>query len=142
MKALALALCAVIMAAWTDSGPSAAAASFFPVDVVIDSGDAAMASWQVEVTGLGPDARLVGVEGGDGVWAPPAVYDPAALMADRVVLAAIDQGNMGTTGPARVVRLHLRVVGETDPDIQVIAAGDTEGRRINATATLSKGETP
>ena len=59
------------------------ASRFMPVDVMIDS-DTDLGAWQVRVETLGQNATLVGVEGGDGVWSNPPMYDPAALAQGQI----------------------------------------------------------
>jgi hypothetical protein len=114
------------------------ASRFMPVDVMIDS-DTDLGAWQVRVETLGQNATLVGVEGGDGVWSNPPMYDPAALAQGQILLAAYDTTNTSPSGNTRVARLHLMVVGEPQLEIELIAAGDTDGHRLDATASVVKG---
>jgi kynurenine formamidase len=114
---------------------------FMPVDIYIDSGDAALGAWQISFSGS-PDVELVGVEGGEHpAYAEPAHYDAAALMHDRVILAALNTTDALPTGKTRVARLHLRVSGEPTFETTLIAAGDADGERIDATATAAPGVT-
>lgn len=104
--------------------PEAAATTetrFLAVDVAVrldDQNGPALAGWQAEIVGVVPDGvdgavRLVGVEAGTaaGFTAPP-VYDARALMSERVILAAIGEGDgSGQARDGLVARLHYSVSG-------------------------------
>jgi kynurenine formamidase len=110
-----------------------------PVDIYVDSGQAQLGAWQLEFTG-GNDVQLVGVEGGEhAAYSQPPHYDAAALMRNRVILAALNTTDALPTGKTRVARLHLRVSGQPTFETTLIAAGDADGERIDATPTASPG---
>jgi hypothetical protein len=116
-----------------------AAVRFIPVDLFVDSGATPLGAWQLEFTGHG-DVELVGVEGGEHpAYKQPPHYDTEALMHDRVILAALNTTDTLPTGKTRVARLHLRVSGEPTFETTLIAAGDADGERIDATATAASG---
>ena len=117
---------------------------FFALDVVIGSGSAGLGAYQVEITPIDGDrAQLVGIEGGDaGVYADPPSYDPAALHAvagfERVILAAFTAEGPAPVGKTRVARLHFHCEAGPAPRfaIRLMAAGESAGKRINASARL------
>ncbi|MCP4759694.1 MAG: hypothetical protein GY894_04325 [Planctomycetes bacterium] len=112
---------------------------FQPVDIFIDSGDVPLGAWQVEFGG-GDAVELVGVEGGPApCWSEAPRYDPAALMQDRVVVAAINTQSELCAGRVGVARLHLRVQGTPAYTIKLIAAGNAEGERIEAEVSVAEG---
>jgi hypothetical protein len=112
---------------------------FMSVDVFVDSGEAPLGAWQIEFSG-GEDVELVGVEGGEhAAYADPPHYDAAALMHDRVMLAAMNTTDALPTGQTRVARLHLRVRGVPTFETTLIAAGNASGERIDATASAAPG---
>jgi hypothetical protein len=113
---------------------------FVPVDIYVDSHEAPLGAWQIEFLGHG-DVELVGVEGGEhAAYQQPPHYDAAALMQDRVILAALNTTDDLPTGKTRVARLHLRVTGEPTFETMLIVAGDAGGQRIEATATIGVSE--
>jgi hypothetical protein len=125
MRLAALAL----MIAAASPGPR-----FRALDVYLDS-DAAVAAWQIEIAG---DAKIVGVEGGAAPFAAPPVYDPAALQAGRIVLAAFDTRAQLPAGRHRVATLHVREESTTRYAITLVAAGDARGERVAAATTLEE----
>ena len=132
-------LVAIGLMGMTDAAP-ADDVQFMPVDIYVDSHEAPLGAWQIEFTGHG-DVELVGVEGGEhAAFAHPPHYDAAALMQDRVILAALNTTDDLPTGKTRVARLHLRVTGEPTFETTLIAAGDASGERIKATAMIGLSE--
>ncbi|MBI2931491.1 MAG: hypothetical protein HYY16_07550 [Planctomycetes bacterium] len=101
---------------------------FAVVDVFVDSGDAPLAAWQVEVTA---NARIVGMEG-----EPVPTYDPAALQGGRIVLAAFSTAEKPPKGRVRVARLHMMEAGLPDYAVKLVAAAAPGGRRIEAKAEI------
>lgn len=109
--------------------------AFYAIDVFIDSDDAPLAAWQIEVSDRAGLALLTGVEGGEhGAFAEPAHYDPRALKNHRVVLLAYHLGEDCPVGRTRVATLHFvqeragkpsfkaRLVTAAGPDGRVLAA--------------------
>lgn len=129
------------------------AVRFMAVDVFVDSGAAPLAAWQVEVK-LSNGAKLAGVEGGDsaGAFAAAPTYDPAALMNERVIIAAfsLEDAAKLPAGRVRVARLHVQLAaGSPAGDAEaaakceavVQAAAGTAGNRIeHAAATLAPAD--
>ncbi len=138
LAAVSMVLTMVALMGAGDDAPDATV-RFQPVDIFVDSGDAPLGAWQVEFDG-GDAVELVGVEGGGPpCWEETPHYDPAALMQDRVVVAAINTQNELCAGRVRVARLHLRVQGDPTYTITLIAAGNAEGERIQAEASVTEG---
>lgn len=108
------------------------------VDVFIDSGEAPLAVYQVELRATSGDIRIVGIEGGDpAAFADPPRYDPAALVdGERIVLGAFSTAENLPTGANRVARVHVRVDGpspELAASIQI--AGNRPGDEIDASVS-------
>jgi hypothetical protein len=116
---------------------------FQALDLFIDSGDTPLAAYQVEIRAAAAHARLVGVEGGEpasGPFVDPPYYDPAALhedqLAERIILAAFSTAHELPTGRTRVARIHVQVSGDAQYASDLLAAGNADGQRINATLHL------
>jgi hypothetical protein len=114
-----------------------AAQRYQPIDVYIDSGDAPLAAYQVEVTVDG-DAMIVGVEGGDvPAFAAAPHYDPRALTGGRIIIADLDLGSDLPRGRTRVATLHMRESGPPPTyHVTLQAAADADGTPIPATVRL------
>ena len=80
---------------------------FRPVDVWVETGSQPLSAYQLEVHYNAATAYLVGVEGGDGVFAEAPYYDPRGLTGGRIVLAAFTTESTAPSGRVRVARLHL-----------------------------------
>jgi hypothetical protein len=116
---------------------------FAPLNVYIDSGAEQLAAYQFELKTTAGEVRIVGIEGGEHpAFAEPPYYDPAALMQDRVIIAAFNTGDDLPTGKTRVTTIHLQIIGDTDPEyeLQLTVAGTYDGRQIPAVITFEKGE--
>lgn len=125
-----------------DHQPRESGLSFEAIDVTVDAGVEPLGAYQVEVRASG--AKLVGVEGGDGVYAAAPYYDPAALheggggAGERIVLAAFSTAEQLPSGRVRVARLHVQTDGQATYRVTVMAAGAAEGQRIEAKATVQR----
>ena len=109
----------------------AQAPGFRSVDLVIDSGDNALAAWQVELTYDRDRVGIVGIEAAAPDTHPPT-YDSEALRSGRMKLADFSLAKQGFgRGEILVARLHL--VGE-DADIApaIQVAARPGGERIEA----------
>jgi hypothetical protein len=115
------------------------AVRFAAVDVYIDSSEP-LAAWQFELEESSGSMKVVGIENGDSsAFAGTPHYDRDAVAQDRAErivvadysLAARDELPRGQT---RVATVHVRLTGGRMPDfrLQLIAAGDVEGRSIPA----------
>ncbi|HYD02433.1 MAG TPA: hypothetical protein VEB22_14495, partial [Phycisphaerales bacterium] len=115
-------------------------------------------AWQVELNGVGGSVAFVGLEG-DGRGSEPPAYDAAALAGgERLVIGAMRLGKVGagratgdkqTAPPAfplragemvRVARVHVRASGSVEYRGVLVALGDVDGKRIEGTVELVRGE--
>jgi hypothetical protein len=132
---------------------------FAPVHIYLDSGGAPLAAYQFELIvawgsrpwsqNHGQDARatgqvkIVGVEGGaHPAFREAPYYDPAALMNERIVIAAFHTGRDLPTGRTRIATIHLQIPGDADPqyELNLTTAADAAGERLPVRITLEKGE--
>lgn len=124
---------------------------FAAYDVFVDSGEQALGAWQVDVhAGEGRNAgtvKIVGIEGGEaGVYREPPVYDPRAMMRDRVIIGAYSTAADLPRGRTRVATIHVRIEGpagwEPEFDVTLETAATGEGAAIAGEVRLEKGERP
>ena len=116
---------------------------FAPVHVYLDSGDRPLAAYQFELKATKGRIKIVGVEGGThAAFKEAPYYDPAALMQDRIIIAAFNTGQDLPTGRTRIATLHLQITGDTQPryKLEPIVAANAEGQEIAADLTLERGE--
>jgi len=116
---------------------------FVPVRVYLDSGDKPLAAYQFELKARTGQIKIVGVEGGEHpAFQEAPYYDPAALMNDRIIIAAFNTGNDLPHGRTRIATIHLQILGDTEPqyELKLIVAADTEGENLPAKLTLETGE--
>lgn len=110
------------------------------VDVFIDSGEAELAVYQVELRATAGDIRIVGVEGGDpAAFADPPRYDPAALAdGERIVLGDFSSDAALPSGRSRIARVHLRIDGPAPAlALSLGVAGDAAGGQVSAIASYT-----
>ncbi len=87
--------------------------------------------------------KIVGVEGGEHpAFQEAPYYDPAALMNDRIIIAAFNTGSDLPHGRTRIATIHLQILGDAEPqyELKLIVAADKEGERIPADLNLQTGE--
>jgi hypothetical protein len=87
--------------------------------------------------------KIVGVEGGaHPAFREAPYYDPAALMNERIVIAAFHTGRDLPTGRTRIATIHLQIPGDADPqyELNLTTAADAAGERLPVRITLEKGE--
>jgi len=116
---------------------------FKALDIVIDSGETALAAYQFELTDPSGRAKIVGVEGGESpAFKQPPYYDPAALNHGRIIVAAFSAGKELPVGRTRVARLHMRIAGADEPEykIELQAAAGADGKRIAAPIAIVQGD--
>ncbi|MEP3482419.1 MAG: hypothetical protein ABJZ55_24470 [Fuerstiella sp.] len=114
---------------------------FEAVDVFIDSGDRALAAWQLELQSTVNSIEIVGIEGGQhAAFSEPAYYDPKAMNGNRVVLAAFSTAKDLPRGKTRVARIHVQCEGRNVMEYRtsLIVAADSAGKEIQAQMTLTK----
>ena len=123
--------------------PTGERVHFAPVDIYVDCGSRALAAFQFELKALSGDVEIVGVESGaHPAFREAPYYDPAALANHRIIIAAFNTGSDLPTGHTRVATVHLRIVGDAEPEYEVklMVAADAQGDKIPAEITYAKGE--
>ena len=116
---------------------------FAPVHIYLDPGDKPLAAYQFELRARTGQIKIVGVEGGaHPAFREAPYYDPAALMNDRIIIAAFNTGSDLPRGRTRVATIHLQILGDAEPqyELKLIVAADKEGERIPADLNLQMGE--
>ena len=131
------------VSARTSEKPAAGRVRFAPVHVYLDSGDKPLAAYQFELRARTGQIKIVGVEGGEHpAFQEAPYYDPAALMSDRIIIAAFNTGSDLPHGRTRVATIHLQILGDAEPqyELKLIVAADKEGEKISANLNLQMGE--
>ncbi len=116
---------------------------FAPVHIYLDSGSKPLAAYQFELKAVTGQIKIVGVEGGEHpAFSEAPYYDPAALMNDRIIIAAFNTGDDLPTGRTRIATIHLQILGDAEPEYQLtlVTAGDANGESLPVKITLEKGE--
>ena len=134
---------------------------FAPVHIYLDSGDKPLAAYQFELVcsvpvrayspsednasrrHYEPRIKIVGVEGGEHpAFREAPYYDPAALMNDRIIVAAFNTGTDLPHGRTRIATIHLQILGDTEPqyELKLVTAADKDAERIPAELSLQTGE--
>lgn len=122
------------------------AVRFGMVDVFVDSKEQPLAAYQLEVAVERGHARVVGIEGGEpGAFNQPPFYDPKAIQHDHVILAAFNASAQSALpkGRTRVASIHMEITGSESPEfvVKLTTAGNANGKKIKATATLEQRNT-
>jgi hypothetical protein len=119
--------------------------TFEAVHVYIDSGDVPLAAYQFELTSAQGAMQIVGVENGEhAAFGEPPFYDRKAVeggQAERIIIAAFSTADAEQlpTGKTRVATVHLRTIGGAGVNIELRAAADAQGNKIQPTITFEKG---
>jgi hypothetical protein len=127
-----------------DEAPRAAAPAFRALDLWVDTGDAPLAAYQVELRYDRSAVKIVGLEGGEpDAYRDPPYHDRAGLEAGRIVLAALTTDDNAPSGRIRVARLDIFVEdgGET-PRITLVpvTAARPGGERIEVSYEMTPVE--
>lgn len=114
------------------------------VDVFIDSGEAALAAYQFELSAEAGDVRIVGIEGGGHeAFAAPPYYDERAMQHDHVIVGAFNTGEATAlpVGRVRVARIHVRVEGDRPAEYvaRLQTAGDVHGEKLDVQLIIEEG---
>ena len=135
---LLVALLVAVTAGATQSKP---APSFQVVHVYVDTGDAPLAAWQLDLDVTG--ATIVGIEGGATPFEQPPYYDAAAMMTNRVIIADFSTrpADALPSGRVRVASIHVRVDDAEMPrwDATLVVAATPDADPIPATVILETG---
>jgi hypothetical protein len=138
------------------AGAADAEVRFRPVDVYVDSGDAPLAAYQVEITYDKSRIKIAGLEGGETkAFKAAPYYDPRGLQAGRIMVAAFLpeklEDSAAPTGRTRVARLHLYVEADDEAQahkavaemkIRLIAAASPEAEKITPFVELARPRKP
>ena len=90
-----------------------------------------------------PQIKIVGVEGGEHpAFKDAPYYDPAALMNDRIIIAAFNTSRDLPTTRTRIATIHLQIPAEAEPqyELKLVTAADANGEKLSVRITLEKGE--
>ncbi|MCF7958328.1 MAG: hypothetical protein K9M57_07770 [Phycisphaerae bacterium] len=136
----------VAVAAWADTPekgdryetPTIPPMRFETLGIYIDAGDKPLAAYQFELTTSRGDVKIVGIEGGQGVFSKPPYYDPAAMKQDRVKVGAFSLADELPTGKVKVAVLHVVVSGDLEPEyaVKLTTAASKDGEKIEAEVRL------
>jgi hypothetical protein len=143
---VALSIVAPLLAgvpARTAKKPSEGRVRFAPVHIYLDSGDKPLAAYQFELKAKTGQIKIVGVEGGEHpAFKEAPYYDPAALMNNRIIIAAFNTGSDLPHGRTRIATIHLQILGDAEPqyELKLVVAADTQGENLAAKLTLETGE--
>jgi len=114
---------------------------FATIAVCIDSGSESLAAWQIELSHVGGEAEIVGIEGGVEPFEGPPYYDEAAFRSGRVVLAAFSTERNLRPGVHRVATVHAMETGNTiEYSLILKAAGNETGSRVVARVWSSRDD--
>jgi len=124
--------------------PAALAEStrFAPVDVFIRADSRVLAAYQIELVYDPAEVKLVGLEGGDGVFQKPPYYDPKGLSIGRIIIASFTTDKNVAAGRIRVARIHIAYSGDEKPRLgaELAAVADDKGEKIKAEVELVFGQ--
>jgi len=116
---------------------------FAPVRIYLDSGDKPLAAYQFELKAKTGQIKIVGVEGGEHpAFREAPYYDPAALMNDRIIIAAFNTGTDLPHGRTHIATIHLQILGDAEPpyDLKLVTVANQDGQEIHADLNLQMGE--
>jgi hypothetical protein len=129
---LALALSPLLLAG--EPNHSSSGVHFLGMDLWVDSGDEALAAYQVEITYDRNTVKIVGLEGGQkGSYTNAPYYDQKGFESGGIIVAAFTTGKDAPKGRIRVARIHIAVEGTIKPELtfKLMTAAKPGGRRIN-----------
>ena len=116
---------------------------FAPVHIYLDTGNKPLAAYQFELKTTAGQIKIVGVEGGQHqAFKEAPYYDPAALVKDRIIIAAFNTGSDLPKGRTRIATIHLQIIGDTEPDydLKLSVVADADANEIPAKISFEKGE--
>ena len=133
---------------------------FAPVHIYLDPAGKPLAAYQFELVCSVPvraypagednasrrhyehPVKIVGVEGGEHpAFKEAPYYDPAALMNERIIIAAFNTGADLPTTRTRIATIHLQITGDAEPqcELNLTTAADADGEKLPVKITLEKG---
>ena len=136
-------------------------ARFVPVHIYLDPGGRPLAAYQFELVcsvpvtaypsgednasrrPYEPQVKIVGVEGGEHpAFKDAPYYDPAALMNDRIIIAAFNTGRDLPTTCTRIATIHLQIPTDAEPqyELKLVTAAAANGEKLAVEIDSMKGE--
>jgi hypothetical protein len=124
-------------------GMSASPGSVTTFDLVIDSGAADLAAWQVELSFDADSARILRIDSASGFPADiPLAFDHQGLSSGRLTLLALSTASDLPSGATSVARVQLFHRGAATLRARPIAAVDPAATRIPITLALNPHPEP
>lgn len=128
------ALCLLFLA-W---GLSASPGSITTYELVINSGAAKLAAWQVELKFDAESARILRIDAAPGFRADiPLAFDYQGFSSGRLTLLALSTASELPSGSTAVARVQLFHRGEPQLSVRPIAAANPAAQRIPITLALT-----
>ncbi|MFT5129224.1 MAG: hypothetical protein ACI8W8_002846 [Rhodothermales bacterium] len=119
-------------------GLSASPGSVTTFELVIDSGTADLAAWQVELSFDAESARILRIDSAVGFPTDiPLAFDHAGLSGGRLTLLAISTSTALPTGITSVARVQIFHRGDPQLSVRPIAAANSAAQRIPITLALT-----
>jgi hypothetical protein len=124
----------------------ARSAEFAVYDLYIDSGENALAAYQVKIQDKNAAIKVISVEGGTHpAFREPPFFDPKAIQKNVIKLAAfrLEPTEKLPQGKTHVASLHVALETGAQPNLVVVveAAAGPSGRKLRVEASISKNET-
>ena len=124
-------------------GLSASPGSVTTYELVIDSGAANLAAWQVELSFDADSARILRIDSAPGYPADiPVALDHKGLSSGRLTLLALSTAADLPNGATSVARVQLFHRGAATLSARPVAAADPAARRIPITLALNPHPEP
>jgi len=126
-----------------DASRKTAPVRFTQVKIYIDSGKAALAAYQLELSIEAGDVEFVGIGNGEHqAFSEPAYYDPRTLKSGRLDLSAFHTLKILPAGRTLVAQVQVMVRGDVKPSYQIKLqhAADNKGRNLKAVASIEEGK--
>ncbi len=146
MRLLAMLILASVLLMGTlaivPAGPGQPGVRFAAVDLILDSGDAPLAAYQLEFVATRGDVRITGIEGGVGAFSGAPYFDTRAIQQDRVVIGALHAiEHAAPAGATRVATVHLMITGAVEPvyELTLVTAARDDGARIAPETLIRAG---
>jgi len=115
---------------------------FAPLHIYLETCNL-LAAYQFELKATAGQIKIVGVEGGEhDAFKEAPYYDKAALMKERIIIAAFSTGRDLPTDRTRIATIHLQIIGDAEPEyeLKLIVAADADGKELPAGIIFEKGE--
>lgn len=123
--------------------PAGKDVKFAAYDVFVDPGAEGLAAYQVEIKDAAGVVKIVGIEGGEGVYKQAPYYDPAAMQHEHVIIGALSTSAAAELpkGLTRVARVHVMIEGgEPKWESVLMTAGAEGGRKIEGAMKVRAAE--